>query len=167
MNFIDTIAARRSIRKFTDEPVSEQQIKTLLGAGMNAPSARNSQPWHFMIIKDRGTIEKMVEHCPNGAFMKSAPVVIFVLGDLDISADYCPVDCSAAVENILLAAQAEDLGTCWIGVYPRTERIKGLKKQFNLPGNIQPQSLIAVGHPAETKEPNSRYLEDRIHLEKW
>jgi nitroreductase len=167
MNFIETIAARRSIRKFTGSSVSDEQIKKLLTAGMNAPSARNMQPWHFMIIKNRGTIDSIVEICPNGALLKGAPVAIFVLGDLDISSDYCAVDCSAAVENILLAAQAEKLGACWIGVYPRPERIAGLSKLFNLPSNIQPHSLIAVGHPGETKEPNNRYLDERIHTEKW
>ncbi len=167
MNFIETIAARRSIRKFTDEPVSEEQVKTLLSAGMNAPTARNLQPWHFMIIKDRETINCMIEICPNGSLLKGAPMAIFVLGDVDISDAYCAVDCSAAVENILLAAQAEELGACWIGVYPRPERIKGLKELFSLPANIQPHSLIAIGHPAESKEPNNKYLEERIHMEKW
>ncbi|MBI9107648.1 MAG: nitroreductase family protein [Spirochaetales bacterium] len=121
MNFIETIAARRSIRVFTDEMVTDEQIKTLLTAGMNAPSARNMQPWHFMVIKDRKTINRIIEICPNGALLKGAPMAILVLGDLHISGDYCALDCSAAVENILLAAQAEELGACWIGVYPRPE----------------------------------------------
>lgn len=167
MKFTDTIAARRSIRKYTDEPVSEEQIKVLLTAAMNAPSARNCQPWHFITIKDRNTIDSMVEICPNGALMKGAPLAILVLGDLELTDDYYIIDCSAAVENILLAAQAEGLGTCWIRVHPRQERVTGLKKLFDLPENIMPHSLIAVGHPGETKKPNNRFLEDRIHQENW
>ncbi len=167
MNTIETIAARRSIRKFTNDRVSDETIRTLLTAGMNAPSARNTQPWHFMVIKDKSTIDKMIECCPNGALMKGADTVIFVMGDLNDTDDYFVIDCSAAVQNILLAAHEESLGTCWIGVYPRQPRIEGLKKLFDLPEHIIPHSLIALGHPAESKKPNNNFREDRIHSEKW
>lgn len=167
MNIIETIAARRSIRKFTNAEVSENQINSLLKAGMNAPSARNTQPWHFMVIKDRNTINKMIEICPNGSMMKGADTAILVLGDLNDTDEYFVIDCSAAVQNILLAAHQEGLGACWIGVYPRQPRIEGLKALFDLPEKIVPHSLIALGHPAETKKSNDNYREDRVHREKW
>ena len=116
MNTIETIAARRSIRKFTDETVTDEQLKTLITAGMNAPSARGTQPWHFMVIRNRETISKMIECCPNGALMKGADVAVMVLGDLNDTDEYFVIDCAAAVENLLLAAHEEGLGTCWIGV---------------------------------------------------
>ncbi len=167
MNTIETIAARRSIRKFTDKPVTEEQLKILIKAGMNAPSARNTQPWHFMIIRDESTIEKITEICPNGSMLKGADSAILVLGDLEITDDYFVIDCAASVQNMLLAAHDEGLGACWIGVYPRQPRVDGLKELFDLPEHIIPHSLIAVGFPDEAKAPNDRYLEDRIHREKW
>ena len=167
MNTVETIAARRSIRKFTGEPVSEEQIKMLISAGMNAPSARNTQPWHFMIIKNRDTINKMIEICPNGTLMKGADTAVLVLGDLNDTDEYFVIDCSAAVQNMLLAAHEKGLGACWIGVYPREPRTQGIKDLFQLPEHIVPHSLIAIGHPAETKEPNNNYREERVHIEKW
>ena len=167
MNTIDTISARRSIRKFTEQNVTEEKLRTLIEAGMNAPSARNTQPWHFMIIRDRSTINSMIQCCPNGSLMKGADAVIFVLGDLNDTDEYFVIDCSAAVQNILLAAHEEGLGTCWIGVHPRQPRIDGLKKIFALPDKIEPHSLIAVGYPAEKKAPNNNFREERLHIEKW
>lgn len=167
MNTIDTIAARRSIRKFTETRVNDEDLKTLLTAGMNTPSARNTQPWHFITIKNRETIDKMIEICPNGSMMKGADTAILVLGDLNDTDDYFIIDCAASVQNMLLAAHELKLGTCWIGVYPREPRVLGLKKLFSLPENIIPHSLIAIGHPAESKPPNDNYRETRLHREKW
>ncbi|MBI9108935.1 MAG: nitroreductase family protein [Spirochaetales bacterium] len=167
MNTIETIAARRSIRKFTEVAISEEEITTLIAAGMNAPSARNTQPWHLMIIRNRETINSIIEICPNGSLMKGADTAILVLGDLNDTDDYFVIDCAAAVQNILLAAHELKLGTCWIGVYPREPRVEGLKKLFSLPEQIIPHSLIALGHPAESKPANNNYRENRIHMEKW
>ena len=167
MNIIEAIAARRSIRDFTEQEVTDEDVREFLTAGMNAPSARNTQPWHFIVIRDRDTIDKIVDVCPNGSMLKKAPMAVLVLGDLSLTDDYWVVDCSAAVQNILLAAEARDLGACWVGVYPRQPRIDGLKKLFGLPEEIMPHSLIALGHPAEKKAPNNNYKEDRIRYEKW
>lgn len=167
MNTIETIAARRSIRKFTDKAVSEEKLKTLVTAGANAPSAKNTRPTHFMIIKNRDTINRMIDVCPNGSLMKGADTAIMVLGDLNDADDYFVIDCAAAVQNILLAVHEEGLGACWIGVYPRESRVDGLKKLFSLPDQIIPHSLIAVGHPAEQKSPNNNYREERVHRERW
>lgn len=167
MNTIEAINTRRSIRKFTDEPVSEAKIRTLIESGMNAPSARNTQPWHFMVIKNRETIDRMIEYCPNGSLMKGADTAILVLGDLNDTDEYFVIDCAAAVQNVLLAAHSVGLGTCWIGVYPREPRVEGLKNLFNLPDKIVPHSLIAVGYPAEKKGANNNFREDRLHIEKW
>jgi nitroreductase len=167
MNISEAIAARRSIRDFTKAEVTDEDVKEFLSAGMNAPSARNTQPWHFIVIRDRDTINSIVEVCPNGSMLKKAPMAVLVLGDLNLTDDYWVVDCSAAVQNILLAAEAGGLGACWVGVYPRQPRIDGLKKLFSLPEEIMPHSLIAIGHPAEKKKPNNNYKKERVRYEKW
>lgn len=167
MDIVQKIAERRSIRQFKADQLSRDEIEPLLKAGMNAPSARNTQPWHFLVITQRDTLDKLVEICPNGAMLKGAPAAILVMGDLGLTDDYWIIDCAAAVQNILLAASGEGLGACWIGVHPRQPRVEGLKKLFGLPEEIMPHSLIALGHPAETKEPNDRYLADRVRYEGW
>ena len=164
---MQTIAARRSIRKFTDQSIPVDLLKKLIASGMNAPSARNTQPWHFIIIKERDTINRMIEICPNGSLMKGADAAILVLGDLNETDEMFVIDCAAAVQNILLAVHEEGLGACWIGVYPREHRVKGITELFELPGHIVPHSLIAVGYPAETKKPNNNYREDRVRIGKW
>ena len=167
MNIFDIIASRRSIRTFSDESITETQIKTLLTAGMNAPSAMNTQPWHMMVIQNRETLNKLADICPNAQMLRHAPAAIMVMGDLNDSKDYFVIDCSAAVQNILLAARGEGLGSCWLGVYPRQPRVDGISEMFSLPKNIVPHSLIALGYPAETKGPNNNYRKERIHNEKW
>ncbi|MDC7228059.1 MAG: nitroreductase family protein [Spirochaetales bacterium] len=167
MKATEIIAKRRSIRKFTEQSLSEKEINTLIQAGMNAPSARNTQPWHFMVLKNKDTIKKIVEICPNGSMLKGADTALLVLGDMNDTDDYFIIDCAAAVQNILLAAADEEIGACWIGVYPRQPRIEGLKKLFNLPDKIFPHSLIALGKPAESKSPNSNFRKERVHYEKW
>jgi len=167
MDALDVIFTRRSIRRYTDESVSESDLKTILEAGMNAPSASNRQSWHFIVVNTREKLNAITEVHPYSQMLKQAPLAIVVCGDTEVSESYWPQDCSAATENILLAARALGLGTVWLGVYPRDDRVTGVSKLFNLPKHIIPLSVIAVGHPAEEKGRVNRYDAAKIHRNGW
>ena len=164
MDALEAIFSRRSVRRYQDRPVPEELERKLLAAGMNAPSARNQQPWQFVVIDDRALLTEIGEINPNAKMAQQAPLAILVCGDLGLekSAGYWVVDCAAAVENILLAAHALGLGAVWTGVYPRQERMDGLRRLVGLPEAIMPHSLIVVGYPAEQPPPQDRYLADRV-----
>ena len=164
---INTIFSRRSIRKYTAEPVGEQNIKTLLEAAMAAPSASNRKPWHFVVVTDRKKLDALADSHPYGKMLFEAPLCIAVCGDPTISQRFWVQDCSAATENLLLAAVALDLGAVWLGAYPSEERVAAIRKVLGVPNNIVPLNLISMGHPAEQKEPRTQYDEERVHREKW
>ncbi|GAB6099346.1 nitroreductase family protein [Halanaerocella petrolearia] len=165
------IFERRSIRSYTSEPVSEEEIEYLLQAGMAAPSAMNQQPWEFVVIDDREILDQIPEFHNYAQMVKEAPVVIAVCGNkedlkadnLEVANDYMVQDCSAATQNILLAAQEKGLGSVWLGVYPREERRNNVQQLLNLPDKVVPISLIVVGYTNEEKEANDRYLEEKVH----
>lgn len=164
---IKTIFARRSIRKYTAEPISEKNIKTLLEAAMAAPSSSNRKPWHFIVITYRDILDRLARAHPYGKMLFDVPLCIAVCGDTKISSRSWVQDCSAATENLLLAAAALGLGAVWLGVYPREGRVKPIKRILDIPENIIPLNLISVGHPAEEKEPRTQYDEQRVHHERW
>ena len=166
---IDAILMRRSIRRYSSEPVNKSDIDLLLTAAMYAPSARNEQPWHFIVIDDRSLLEQIRRVHPYASMLSGAPLAILVCGDekLELSKGYWPVDCSAATQNMLLAAHALGLGAVWLGVYPRRERQSDIRKIFNLPAHVQPFALISIGHPAEEKGVPERFKEDRIRWNNW
>jgi nitroreductase len=166
-DLIQTIFARRSIRKYTSEPVSEEHIQTLLEAAMAAPSASNRKPWQFVVVTDRGTLDALAEAHPHGKMLFDAPLSVAVCGDLTEMERYWVQDCSAATENLLLAAVALELGAVWLGVYPRDERVAAVRRILALPDHITPLNLIAIGHPAEVKEPRTQFDADRVHREGW
>lgn len=163
----DNIFARRSIRKFVNKEVDTAQMKILLEAGMAAPSGRNLKPWHFVAITERKTLDLLAEAHPYGKMLFEATAAILVCGDMTISPDYWIQDCSAATENILVAAAGSGLGSVWLGCHPREDRVAAIKKVLNIPGEIGILSLIAIGHPGEIKEPRTQYEEERVHREKW
>ncbi len=166
---IDAILKRRSIRRYLGKSVDKSTINQLLKAGMYAPSARNQQPWHFLVIEERGLMNKLMGIHPYASMLSGAALAILVCGDetLELSRGYWSVDCAAATQNILLAAHALGLGTVWLGVYPREERQKGIRRLFDLPSHIHPFSLISVGFPAEEKPVPDRFREDRIRWNAW
>jgi nitroreductase len=164
---LDTVLSRRSIRRYTDEPVSAEDLRHLLEAGMAAPSSRNRRPWHFVTVTDRGTLDRLAEVHPHGKMLFEATAAIAVCGDTAISPDYWVQDCSAATENILVEAAGMGLGTCWLGVHPREERIEAIAGVLGIPDDTGILSLIAVGHPAEEKEARTQYDESRVHRDKW
>jgi len=169
MEAMEVILTRRSIRKYTAQPVSEGLVKEVLEAAMAAPSAGNEQPWQFVVLRNRQTMNEVPKIHPYSQMIKEAPVAILVCGDLKLEKHpgYWVQDCSAATENLLLAAWARGLGTVWLGVYPREERVAGLRKLLGLPEHIVPFALIPVGYPAESKPRAERYDPAKVHLERW
>ena len=167
MDALETIFTRRSIRKYTSETVSEADLKTILEAGMNAPSANNRQSWHFVVVNQRETLNAIMGIHPYSRMLAEAPTAIIVCGDTNIADSYWQQDCSAATENILLAARALGLGTVWLGVYPREDRAGGISKLLNLPAHIKPLNIIALGHPAEEKGRVNRYKPEKVHRNQW
>ncbi|HET90744.1 MAG TPA: nitroreductase family protein [Chloroflexi bacterium] len=165
--FIQTILARRSIRKYTDEPVRREHINTLLAAAMAAPSASNRKPWQFIVVTERQTLNALAEAHPHGKMLANAALCISVCGDLTETERYWAQDCSAATENILLAVTALGLGAVWLGVYPKDDRVAAVRQVLQLPHTITPLNLISIGHPAEEKEPRTQYDEARVHWERW
>ena len=164
---IKTIFARRSIRKYTDKPVSEKDTKTLLEAAMAAPSSSNRKPWHFVVVTDRLMLDNLARVHPYAKMLFEAPLCVVVCGDTTISPRSWVQDCSAAAENLLLAATALGLGAVWLGVHPRESRVGLIRKVLKIPKTIVPLNLIAIGYPAEEKVPRTQYDKLRVHREHW
>lgn len=163
---LDIFYKRRSIRKFTEEPVSREVLTNLLKAGMAGPSAMNAKPWEFVVVTEKETMDKFRRGL---MFAKmKAPAAICVLGSKRKQGNkagdqFWVQDCSAATENILLAAVALGLGAVWIGIHPVFLFERQVKSILNLPKGVTPLSLIFIGHPAEEKPARTQYDEDRVH----
>lgn len=163
------IMSRRSIRKYLDQSISEEIITNLLKAAMAAPSAGNQQPWHYIILDDREILQQIPEIHPHAKMVMEAPISILVCGDLTLEKykGFWVQDCSAAVENILIAVEEQGLGAVWCGVYPMEERVVAFRKLLNIPEHVIPMALIPIGYPAEEKEPADRYDLSKIHKNSW
>ncbi len=165
------IFGRRSIRVFRPGPVGDETVQALLEAAMAAPSAVAKDPWRFVVIRERRLLVEIAGLLPNGGMLAEAAVGIMVCGDLEAAHDrqlsYLLQDCSAAVENLLLAAHILGLGACWLGVHPRPDRIRNISRMLALPENVIPIAGIALGWPGETKEARTRYNPACVHQEKW
>ena len=163
------ILGRRSIRAYTPETVSDEAVRKLLEAAMAAPSAAATDPWRFIVVKNRGMPAKMAEALPFGRMLGSAALGIVVCGDLEAAHDkqlsYLLQDCAAAIENLLLSAHILGLGACWLGVHPREQRVKSLQGILKLQERVIPVACIAIGHPAETKQPRTRFNSDYVRFE--
>lgn len=144
-------------------------IEKLLKAGMHAPSAVNRQPWHFVVFRDRGTMNAIIEVHRSAMMLQQADTAILVCWDENRQHDkgYGQIDCAAATQNILLAAHGMGLGAVWIGIYPRESRMASLSGIFNLPPHIKPFSVISLGYPAEEKPVADRFDPLKVHYEKW
>lgn len=169
MDAIDAIMTRRSIRKYTSEPVAPEHVETLLRAAMAAPSAGNQQPWRFVVLTERERLDAAAQTTPYGSMLREAPLGIVVCADTrDLKhPQMWEQDCSAAVENLLLAAHALGLGAVWLGFWPKMERVEPLKETLGLPEGIEPLAVIAIGHPAESKPPADRYDPAKVRYERW
>ena len=164
---IRTIFSRRSIRKYTGASVPEEHVTTLLEAAMAAPSASNRKPWHFVTVTERDTLNRLADAHRYGKMLYKAPLCIVVCGDESVSQRYWVQDCSAATQNILLAAQALGLGSVWCGVYPSENRVRYISEILGIKAPVKPLNLIAVGYPSEEKDPRTQYDGSRIHRELW
>jgi nitroreductase len=168
---LEWIFSRRSVRKYQNRGIPEAMFKDLLEAAMAAPSAVARDPWHFLVIRRPDTLQQLAEILPHGQMLRHAAAAFVVVSDINRAhgrlESYMLQDVSAAIENILLAANRLGLGGCWLGVHPRLDRMAGIRKLFDLPEHIIPVSAVALGWPAEHPEPRTRYKEDRVHLEKW
>lgn len=168
MNALDAIMGRRSIRKYTGEKISDEDIKILLKAAMNAPSAHNRMPWHFIVVDDRKVLDKIPEYHAYSNMLEKASHAIIVLGDHKIQeTDFWIHDCAAAIENILVAAHAKGLGAVWLGVHPSEDLIKGTKELLEIPDHVTPLGIVSLGVPDEAKPPRENYNEERVHRNKW
>ncbi len=165
----DPILERRSVRRFTARDVEEKEVRKLLEAAMSAPSAGNERPWHFVVIRDRRTLEGVMEFHPYAKMLEECAGAILVCADpsLEKYPGFWVQDCSAATENILIMAVQLNLGAVWLGIYPIEERVSGLRKLVGLPDSMVPFSLVPFGHPAEERKLIDRYDGDRVHHEKW
>jgi nitroreductase len=161
---IDWIKARRSIRKYTAQPVSDEQIGTLLEAAMAAPSGSNIKPWEFVVIRDATLKQQLSQLHRWSRMVASAQVVIAVCGRPSDSHHWIE-DCSAATQNLLLAATALGLGSVWVAVYPRKKREDRVRELLRLPTTWHPLCLVPIGHPAETKSPRTQYDRCKVHYD--
>jgi nitroreductase len=169
MDTFEAILSRRSIRQYTNEVISHEIIDKLLTAAMQAPSARDTQSWHFIVIEDKNILKDISQVHPYADMLRHAPLAIAVCGDfhLEESAEYLALNCAAATMNILLAAHSFGLGAVWLGIHPRRKRIKDLREVLNLPENIIPITLIAIGHPKESKDKIDRFDPNKIRYNQW
>lgn len=169
MDVFKALGTRRSIRKYTTEPVSDDDVKKMLAMAMLAPSARNEQPWQFVVVRSEAGRNALATTTPYTHMAAQAPVVIVVCGDMerDKAEGMWVQDCAAATQNLMLAARGLDLGTVWCGIHPRPEREAHVRNVLNLPGRIIPFGLVCVGHPATEFKAEDRYDQALVHLETW
>ncbi|MDE7369831.1 MAG: nitroreductase family protein [Muribaculaceae bacterium] len=168
---IDNIMTRTSIRKFTNQPIGADTLTSLVKAGMAAPTAVNKQPWSFIVVTEREVLDSLMNVHPYSN-LATASAAIVVCGEMEkaldgFGRDYWIQDCSAATENILLAAHAYGLGAVWCGVYPNPNVIPGVKRVLSIPGAVTPLSLITLGHPADNPAPKDKWNPENVHYQKY
>jgi len=166
---MDAIFNRRSIRRYTSEPVPEEAVDRILRAGMAAPSAGDERPWHFIVLRDRAVLDAIPRFHPYAQMLRNANCAIVVCGDpTEEKFDgYWVQDCSAATENMLLMAQGLGLGSVWLGVYPMQDRVAAMRELLGAPQAIIPFCIVSLGYAIEPKAPANRYHPERIHRDRW
>lgn len=166
------IHERTSIRQFTDQKLTKEQLETLVKAGMAAPSAVNAQPWHFIVVDDPALLKTIGESIKTSKSLISAPAAILVCGNMRKAKEgwlqqYWIQDCSAASENILLAATSMKLGAVWTSIYPAEDRIKTVAGILGLPDHIIPLNIIPIGYPKAPKEPMDKWNPENVSWNNW
>jgi nitroreductase len=168
---LSVLYGRRSIREYQAKLVGDELVTQLLNAAMAAPSACGKDPWRFVVVRKQAMLDAIAVALPSGKMLTRASLGIVVCGDLGAAhageLSYLLQDCSAAIENLLLAAHAIGLGACWLGVHPRQVRVDALTKLLRLPEKVLPISCVAVGWPGEEKPPRTRYQQSFVHYETW
>jgi len=164
---LSTIENRKSVRNFIKErPVTDEDIEKLLRAGMSAPSGRDLRPWELLVINDRETLDAMAAELPTAKMLADAPMAIVVCGDTTKSF-YWYLDCAAVSHNILLAAEAIELGSVWTAAYPYRDRMEIVIKNTNMPAHILPLAVLPIGYPQVAHSKKDKYDPKRIHRNKW
>ncbi|MDE5811859.1 MAG: nitroreductase family protein [Muribaculaceae bacterium] len=169
---IEDIMTRTSVRSYTSQEVTSEQIDTLLRAAMAAPTAGNKQPWRFVVINDKSILDTIAANFPTMTMASKAPVAVIMCGDTTATfpgngRDYWIQDVSAASENLLLAAHAIDLGAVWCGIYPQMERVEQFSQMLHLPAEIIPMACICIGHPSGQMTPKDKWHPEYVHYNTW
>lgn len=169
MNVIEAINTRRSIRKFTGEIISDEELKVILKAGFQAPSAHNFQPRDYVVVRDKEIIDKIADFHPYAKMLPKAGCGIVVCGDSQKQPQmgFLVADCSAAIQNMLLAAHGLGLGAVWCGIYCDEKLVKNMSEVLKLPEKIIPIGMVVVGKKAVDKEAVDRYDESKVHYDRW
>ena len=170
MDTIKAIKSRRSIRKFKNEPVTDNQIKVLLESAMQAPSAGDGRPWHFVVIKYRQKLNAIADKIDGGnAMFKESQVAILIIADPSKEGfpGFYPQDCSCAAQNLQLAAHDLGLGTVWIALWSVKPRLDGLEEIIKIPENLNPFAIFPIGVPDEDLGEDYRYDENKVHYDEW
>ncbi|MDR1694142.1 MAG: nitroreductase family protein [Lactobacillaceae bacterium] len=178
MDLMEGLFTRRSVRKYDpDKTISKETLTEILKAAQYAPTAHNKQPWEFLVVDDKEVMAHLRSIQRWTSFAKDADKVVFVCGDVDQSFSrvkedetwsFVDVDCALATQNLLLAAHAKGIGTCYCGCAPMQKVVDTLKEYLNLPKNVRPFAIVTMGYPAEVPpEPMGRYKEEKIHWGKW
>ncbi|MFA5929591.1 MAG: nitroreductase family protein [Candidatus Micrarchaeia archaeon] len=169
MEALEAIMTRKSVREFGYRPMPDDALERILAAGMQAPSARNGQPWHFVVVAQREALMRIPEFSPYTKMVSEASAGILVCGDTKNtrSGEYFVQDCAAATENILLAAHALGMGGVWTGIYPDRKKMEGFRKLLGIPAHIAPVAFAVIGFPKKIEAAEPRYDKARVHREKW
>ncbi len=163
---LETIMSRKSVRQFQERPVEAEKVDWLLRSAMAAPSGKDLRPWSFVVIDQRERLDSLAEALPTAKMLRQAPMAIVVCGD-ETRSFYWYLDCSAATQNILLAAESLGLGAVWTATYPYPDRMRIVADQLALPDRIKSLCVIPVGYPAGETSPKDKWSEDCIHQNKW
>lgn len=168
---IDNIMTRCSIRQFTDRQIAKDTLDNIVRAGMAAPSAMDKRPWSFVVVTEREVLDSLNANHPY-ANLKTATAAIVVCGVMDKAGegkarDYWVQDCSAATENILLAAHAYGLGAVWCGVYPVEERVEAVSKVLGIPEGVMPLDIVTMGYPDQEPNVKDKWDASNVHYQKW
>ncbi len=173
MDILKVIKSRRSIRRFTNDPIPKEDLMQILEAAIWAPSAGNCQPWEFIIVENEETKRRIAEAALAQMWIASAPVVIVVCANIPRTSWrygkrgetlYCIQDTAAAIQNMLLTAHALGYGTCWVGAFNE----EAIRSVLSIPRHVRPVAIIPIGKPAESPSPPPRIpLTKVIHREKY
>lgn len=163
---LENIAERKSVRKYLNKSVEEDKIDAMVKAGMAAPSGMDRRPWEFVVVTDREALDSMAAKLPYAKMLTNAPLAIVVCGDTTRSS-YWYLDCSAATQNVLLAAEALGLGAVWTAAYPYEDRIDVVRQNTGLPENIVPLCVIPIGYPDGPQKAKDKFDLQRVHRNKY
>lgn len=174
MDVLEAIMNRKSIRKFTEQQVSDEAIQTILKAGMSGPTCVNARDWAFVVVKDPETLARMADANGRPANpLRQAAFGVLVCGDLERAfsraKEYWVIDGAIAAQNMILAAEGLGIGSVWLGTWPQMDRVEEQRKLFSLPDTVIPHSILAFGYPDEDPDKSAKpeWEADRVHYEKW